>query len=911
MSQPTPSELALLRNRDKRTQLYLSIYQPKVVFAAQVNNVNISIGETYIDYDTVSSGAYFNIKPGMTMYIGSTPGGTNYGRIRVRFAGSDYIMVAENSDINWKDNLYLTIKDFHEVWPIYQTLQQVGNTPDTDVILVYKDGDISYTGQNSNPGSLISMGSHQAIWLESGSAQLYWSASGTVNTNGDTNSYLWSFEGGTPTGSVLQNPGLIEYVTAGHYVTQLDVTSSSGTVDTSYRYVSVYDDANQPIIEWGMDDLKGSRSEGAYTSTIWVRQPVNGVVEGALVVIFSKSYYGSTPYSFVNNIEFVGYILNDSITYDYQQSKVEFSVGSVTEVMKECEGPGLSLTSVIVEPDTWSDMQDVTIQKAIWWFLRWHSTVMNLADVRYIGTNFYIYAFESDNGTLYEVLSTFIQSTVLGSVVSNRQGQIFCEIDPSAIHNTPTDMSLGMAIDRQDWMGEPNIREATRPEISYLEIGGYSYEPGASTGTNTPYLACAPGVVPSYFGKMEEVQGLALDSGSATSDQAYLNTLAGDYLAYRNARYPETGISMAGNYGNIELVPSERYLLTVEAQDSQSRVEVNNLPVHPIELTWKFVPEKNFLSVDATFHELTVGYSGTTLDIPVNTIDNDIYIPPYVVPPFFPQTGIIPWIPPIIPPDIPPDDDCTTGPFHPNSYLTYPELSTLDNTHLSTYVWFPCKVQCAQYSPPLNPQVLSYLEVFYTAHGTTGDYLTTAELVSSTKGIIKSDNFQINYPGHLDTYQRNSYWVDWDVWIPVAGFKINLKPYSEYLSGKIACTVDSYSGATEITEGLDPSFRLPWASYGWITWNTGGTCPPGTQIYPTGGYGCFYSSMTLYRGGVKVYSGGGCGINPSHVAFDQIYWKDNYIADIIFPFTVLSPHTPYTPGDIQITKVIIHNVCPL
>lgn len=908
MTQPTPSELVLLRSTEQRTQLYLSIYQPNVVFAAQINNPGIGVGANYIDYDTVSSGSYTAIHPGMTLYIGSTPGGSNYGRIRVRSADPTTLFVAENSDINWQDNLYLTVKDFYEVWPIYQVLHQIGNTPATDQILVYKDADVEYAGQNNYPGSLIWMGSHQAAWLENGQTQIYWAASGTVNTQGDPNlSYSWEFGGGLTTGSFVQNPGLITYDTAGHYVTRLSVTSSSGTVDTSYRYVSIYDEANQPINEWGMDDLKGSRGEGAYTTNIWVRQPVNSVVEGALVIVFSKSYYGTTPYSFVNNIEFVGYILNDSITYDYAQSKVEFSVGSVTEVMKGCEGPGVSLTSV-PSPTNWSEMNNITIQKAIWWYLRWHTSILNLVDIKYIGTNYPIFSFETDNATLFDALADFMQGTLVGTFAANRQGQIICEVDPAIIHNAPTVISLGMKINREDWKGEPNIREATRPTVNYLEMGGYEFSQGASTGTNIPLLSCAPGVAPSYFGKMEEQQGLALASG-----QGYLDAMVGDVFAYKNARFPETTLSMRGNYGNIEFVPSERYLLTVEATDSQSRVEVTDLPVHPVELTWKYVPERSYFSPEVVFHELVDGISGSRLDIPQAPIPNvPPIIPPYDIPPFVPITGT-PWPPfPFIPPVIPPDANCPYEAI--NSYVGYPDILSLDTDHPSAYVWFPCLLKYTQSATAETYS--SFLRVFYTAHGTNGDYLLDVNAISANKGILTTSNFRTN-PGSKDTNQRSNAIGNALTWLQVSGFKINLKPYGLYVVGRANCTLDSQHNVTDIVEGGYPSFKMAWASWGWIYWNVGGICPAGTTIRRLGTPGgSIYLTLQLLRNGVStgdtfVWWGGGAGIATATHQFDQAYIYMPYIADTDTQFEIIAPGTPEAPGDIEIRAVYINNVCPI
>lgn len=760
---PTDAELTLLRTRPHKTHLYLSIYKPDTIFACQVNDADIVAGEISIAYDG-STGTYTDIDAGMTMYIGSNVGGTDYGRIRVRSASDTTIVVAENNDINWQDNLYLTIKDFHEVWPIYQTLQQVGSTISDADVLVYKDRDVEYTNQNDYPGSLIWMGGHQAALLdETGHAQIYWSATGTVNVAGQSLTYNWDFEGGTPSSGTTVTPGNIEYDTPGHYVTTLSVTSSSGTVDTSYRYVSIYDDDHPPVRQWGMNDLSGSRDEGAYTTTIWIKEPVDEIVEGALVVIFSDNWYGSTHQSINGKIVFAGYILNNSIVYNWKTSTVEFDVGSVTEVMKLCEGPGISLTSSATV-NSWSVMRDIDISKAIWFYLRWHTTVLNVADVCYTGEDYLIYRFETDSGNLYDVLNTFTKNTLFGSCIANRQGQIICEIDPEGVNGLI--LPLNMSIDRQDWANEPSIREQSRAELSYLEGGGAAYS--SVTGTDVPYMSCAPGLVPAYFGRSDEQEGLALLS------QEHLNTLIGNVYANRNARYPEIGLDFAGNYANLELAPSERYLLTVTPTDSQKRVNLINKAVHPMELTWRYLPDKEFFSPTGIFHELTTGIGGMTMEIPQEPVINIPPPPSIVLPPIVSPPGIIPWIPPFVPPE-PPEtgDDCLTlGCYHPGNgpYSLYPENPVMNINSPHTYVWFPCVIRNCDYDPLDRNQAPTKIVVDHSINGVRWAYndgISSVDLIRSDKSIIATYSMDhgetiFEYPDSLE----------------VAGFRLNQRIFS-------------------------------------------------------------------------------------------------------------------------------------
>ena len=119
MSYTTPTQQALLRSRPHRTALNLSIFRPTTALACQVNDGSIARNARTITYNNVTEGSYLSVESGMTLMVGSAPGLDDYGRVRVRSATSGVITIAENSYIDWKDDLYLTVLRYWEVWPVY------------------------------------------------------------------------------------------------------------------------------------------------------------------------------------------------------------------------------------------------------------------------------------------------------------------------------------------------------------------------------------------------------------------------------------------------------------------------------------------------------------------------------------------------------------------------------------------------------------------------------------------------------------------------------------------------------------------------------------------------------------------------------------------------------------------------
>jgi len=656
MTNITSAELSLLRQRPHSTKLWLSIYAPRTVMACQVNDGDIEHEEREIIYNNVTDGLWSHINSGMTMAVGSTAGGSDKGRIRVRSATSTVITVAENSHIDWADDLYLTVVNFYEVWSIFPFY-----TLDGDNVIWYKDYDIEYSTQNSDLGSIVNVGPHRALFVDENS---YFSATGTVDVKDRALTYSWFFEGGTPTGSAAETPGNILYDTPGHYTASL-ITTVTGTsiTDTTYRHVSVYDRPgegdNTPTLQWDMDSLSGGRDEGGHSVKIKVYQDMSSIVDGALVVLFADDIYGSTAQSIGGNsqhnekIVFTGYILDDTIEYDYVQSTVEFEVGSVVDVMKSEEGSIVSLDSN-ASPSDWYEIEDLSVERFFYHYLRWHSTVLLTTDFQYLNVDSAFQYQDTAPDSLYGVINTFIESSLLGKVVADRQGKLWAEIEPSAVDGVTGSMPYsGMTILRQDWVGEPGIEERTVEPLSYIEMGGVAWS-SIVTGTWSAFLSGAPGTVHGYQGVVEDHQGLIL------TNQSVLNTLTGNVFAYKNAKYPNMSFQMSGNYRNFDIAPLELQKLTVFQEDTQRDIEFIDKVFYITGMSWNYAPDSEILNPAITMHEITQGFDGVTVDIPPPIDSNWPEIPLLSGLPPFPHIPgpILPTLPPwIIPPPIWPWDD--------------------------------------------------------------------------------------------------------------------------------------------------------------------------------------------------------------------------------------------------------------
>jgi len=460
------AQKALINTRPQSSDLYLSIYQPQTALACRVNDGNIEKGARSITYDSVSAGNYALVEEHFIMLVGTSAGLSDKGKVRVKSATSSVITVQANSHINWSNNDYLTILRYVEIIPVYPRIIQDPDNPMNT--LWYKDYDIVYSDQNSVLGSFVCMGSHYAGFVGD---DIFYTASGTYNFKGDALTYEWFMEGADTTGSSNHTPGDISYSDAGQFVTRLEVDNASGGTDTSYRFISLYDrpgeGTNLPILQWEMETLKGSRISGGYRTRIRIFEDIDEstIKPNALITLFGEDWWNDTKSTFGgnaigrSNTFFVGYIKEGTINWDYRQGVVEFEVVSPVEIMKELECFSIDVTSSTDPatqaaedanfPSGWTLLLDMTLERIIYHYLRWHSTVLQVMDIQTDGRvefRFPLDSFSSDRTSIYNGIHTEINSAILGNVVSDRQGKLWLEVEARAVDGAsgsfPTTMSM-------------------------------------------------------------------------------------------------------------------------------------------------------------------------------------------------------------------------------------------------------------------------------------------------------------------------------------------------------------------------------------------------------------------------------------------------------------------------------------
>jgi hypothetical protein len=610
MTSLTAAQQALVDTHPQQTDLFLSIYEPQIALQVRVTGTYDSTNQT-VDFYSIITGSANNVVDYLFQMaeIGSE-------RTWVRGVTGSSIRFVESDHISWPGvgtNYVITIYKYGEIIPIFPRIIQ--SPPASGNVIFYKMWDIPYTNQNTNLGSFICMGGHYAGFVGD---PVYYSADGTYGADSGEPNFAWEFEGASIASSADKIPGYVSYSTPGHYRTILITTTDAGAEDKSVRYISIYDRPGQgsktPYKSFEITNWSGSRDSYGYSTRIKLFEAIdrNKIKDGALIVIFGDDYYDNQKASIGGNatnrssIKLVGYVDGETIQYDYDAGYVEFEIVSPTGIMQKTECYSVSVESKVT-PTTWYELKNMNCSKALYHYYHWHSTVLINCDFKFEANDKYIQYFDTDRENLHSAGNTLMEGTLKGALVSDSQGKLWCETDVSVQDNIIAIMPTALSITKRDWIDQPTIEMRYYNEVSFLEMGGIWFVP--ATAVSTALMCGCPGSSSAYFGKVERIQGLALD------DQADLNSIAGNLFAFKNSHYPNVEYKLRSSYWNLDIAPQEQIKITMSADES------------PLNVTWA---SKSFAirSVDRSYIEKTIiprvglvemtqGVGATTIVIPV------------------------------------------------------------------------------------------------------------------------------------------------------------------------------------------------------------------------------------------------------------------------------------------------------
>ncbi len=599
----TSGELAYLRS-DQASILWLDVDVPPVVFACQVNQTFASLDKVIeVTFDGVTTGAYTDVLPGMTILVGSAAGLADIGICRNRkSATSTKLFLGEHADIAWANDLHLTVLDDFGIWDREKKTLSDGTQ--------YMDSEIAYSDQHTAFYPIINAGPARRVAKLTGSyVDLQFDLTGSWVLDSTLSTYSVSAPGSVSvTGGTTATP-TIRYDTAGRYRVAFTVTAANGKSTTVYRTVRIWSNASPLISAFTLDACRGSYDNGGWEFSVTIQGADANIRERAMITVVAQDFYDGDEVSIgpivgCENIVAIGWVSNEPIEYDPNGGKAKFEVKGPHWWMNQLTGSDAALVNVGTTPSKWSEMFGLTIDKAIYHLVYWRSTIASIMDVYKSDDPRLAPELTEPISSLWQKLANFADK-ILARPCCDRYGRLFVEIDPQLTEVADRSDVIVMTLQKGDWIDNGlDIKRRYVSSDARIDLTTWLVEGGSEPKT---LYSLAPGHNFKRWG-----QNIPLDNYLAAS-QAQSNAMAGLILGANNHQL-DFDFSLLMNNRMVDIVPAQYVEVDIAAEDTVRGIAYSgNVVVREVEL---LQDNRGFLLTDWSAEQESVPENSTNGDIP-------------------------------------------------------------------------------------------------------------------------------------------------------------------------------------------------------------------------------------------------------------------------------------------------------
>lgn len=596
----TSDEKILSRIRRQRTKLKIAGLENRpAVFSAQINQAFAThnmIAE--FDYDGVTVGAYTDVLPGMTAYIGTAEGASDLGVARIRKAPtSNHIYIGETSEIAFADDLWVTVVDEMLIWPRHTKIVD-------EVILM--DYDIAYSDQNLYFDPVPIMGSTRVVDVVDYPVTVEFPrVADSYVKGGAITDYLMTANAGTVNDGATDAPSITieSYPANGLIRVALTVTSDHGKTTTGYRYVHVYDPSHRPFELFYIENCRATKSRGYWSFDVVSPAEVSlsQVRDRAEIIVFAEDWYDSSKTNFgqlegSENIICIGRIARETLELLPDKDDVaRFAVQGAGYWLSRMQGFPPGVTMATNTPANWVQVAGLTVDLAVWHLLHWRCTASVVMDVYLSEDDRYSAGFQVPSQSIWAQINDFAFKSIFAMPAVDRFGRFFCEIDSQLTPVADRDWPEVIAIEKQDYMGKIDIRRRSSPDISVLQLNGVRVD---ESGSSSAIFSIANGHIPKTFGDPDTLPGLLLDS------QSQANELCGLSMALQNLEFEPFEVSFASNNRMFDIAPRMKSSIEIAQADSVRGIEYSG-DIVPLEVGFNWDNDGMYLQTDVVFEIVT------------------------------------------------------------------------------------------------------------------------------------------------------------------------------------------------------------------------------------------------------------------------------------------------------------------
>ena len=554
--------MTTIASTPQSSKVYAYFDQGPVVFACQVNGAFSTHDKIYeFNYDNVSAGSYGAALAGMTVLLGTTPGGHEAGLSFVRKeATTSRFFVGETSEVAWEDNLYVTVLAEFAVWPEHLVIKGEST--------VYMKHDVAYTNQHSVMKPVPILGADRVAKLDAlGEAVVNFDGGGSYVFGSTIASHVFSCTGASISGGSTATPTMT-FNAAGRYLVTYTVTSAAGASSSTYRTVYVYEDAGNDanVKEITLGALMGDYDGGGWSFSVTVLGTAAGIRERAKVILFGEEWYGGVSASFgpvagAENIIAAGWVNAESLTVNFEQGLATFDVQG-TQFWLQAEYSFIPFGIRRKDTQNWIQMSLLTVDKALWNLVMWRTTMSNCVDVFLSGDSRAALELAAPSGSLWEQMKVVAYNSILASPCCDRYGRLFVETESVLLPpGGRAGIPLVGSLTSDDFESLDVERVITTP-TSQVVLSGVS----VNGKVGKAYFSLSRGHIPMHYGQPKKVERLLL------SNQSQANQLAGLVLEKDNVPYRFQINNLLYNNRTVDVCPRQFVGLTLAANENPRQI---------------------------------------------------------------------------------------------------------------------------------------------------------------------------------------------------------------------------------------------------------------------------------------------------------------------------------------------------
>lgn len=617
-------ELAALRERVLLPKRYLSVCPRTTVFSGQINGSPLTDNETSGYYGAAydnETGDWEDVREGMSIDFGTTPGARDLGTRRIRYneATAAFIYFTESSPgaLAITDNTYFTVVDEYRPHVVIPRGKGTKNgTPYTNDITLYIDYDKEYVNQNLDmpPKANITRDGTTKIAPKASRFVDDWQtddqkdyATVTLSSNFSklwgylavTFDHLWDVVDGTVTVGALDEPNITVRFPVGFRHIRLTMTDNNGAVGTMVFPIWVHDESYMPLTRFQVE--RDSTGEWREVDLNFFEQDTDEeVIPAGTTLCYWKLDDYETPVSLLRD-QMIGWSLQDTTIPKKYAERNLLTIMGIGGWLDKYRAFPLRVDDPGDPFETWFEMNNITCDKLAYYVL------LNMTSATMIAN-----LFDSDVADGVKALDVtgnspwaqvkYIVSGYYGRAASASLNDIWLRRHRS--YGTQAErsaVSALFAMSDGDWLWDnpPQITRNRMKSVGQVLGGGAAY----NAFPPTLYASRAPGRSPNEGSDSPEAPFQNLP---VVNPQDTLNWLTGQHLAYLNNERASVNVQIIPQLDIIE--PAWMLPITLTTLNSRSGLTLNDDEF--------LVKEVTLGSGDRGRDEVAFAMEGVTLGLP-------------------------------------------------------------------------------------------------------------------------------------------------------------------------------------------------------------------------------------------------------------------------------------------------------